>query len=240
MQAEATPDQQRACRTWREARTGVDAWRRFRHWLARATPDDDGDAPWWTGDVYSSLQLWTGAKAKRLVLFQKLQVMNDFLPDGRGSDWATRWRIATATAPFAPRAHDVALIRAHARLLGGPVGFVGDLDPHGLHTYGALRSGNLDAPNLEGQKLAIEWFGIDDEWLRRIRRAGRPLTGRLIRMGWVEREYWGIIKRLAPRVRALVGEDSFELLEGGLKAETDAFRDVMVPMLRARLKRLAS
>ena len=39
------------------------------------------------------MQLWTGGNATRLVLFQKLQVMNKFLPDGRGSDWATRMRI---------------------------------------------------------------------------------------------------------------------------------------------------
>ena len=57
------------------------------------------------------------------------------------------------------------------------------------------------------------------------------------RSAWVEREYWAIIKRLMPGVRALVGEESFGLLESGVKAETDAFRDVMVPMLRARLKR---
>ena len=55
-------------------------------------------------------------------------------------------------------------------------------------------------------------------------------------MPWVEREYWGIIKRLMPGVRSLVGQQSFELLESGLKVETDGFRDVMVPMLRARLK----
>jgi hypothetical protein len=56
-------------------------------------------------------------------------------------------------------------------------------------------------------------------------------------MPWVEREYWSIIKRMMPGVLALVGEPSFQLLESGHKAESDAFRDVMVPMLRARLKR---
>src|SRR6185312_2221429 len=129
MRAEPNPEQERAARSWRNARTGREAWARFRNWLAREQPDDAGDAPWWVDDVYSGFHLWTGAKATRLVLFQKLHVMNAFLPDGRGSDWATRWRIATSSAPFAPRAHDVALIRAHARLLGGPIGFVGDLDP---------------------------------------------------------------------------------------------------------------
>lgn len=234
---EPTPHELRACRSWGSARTAVEAWRRFRDWLARARRADDGDALWWPADAYSNVELWTGAKAKGLVIFQKHQVMHQFLPDGHGSDWATRWRIATATAPYVPRAHHVALIRAHARLLGGPIGFVGDLDPSGLHTYGALRSGDADAPDLEGEKLEIEWLGIDDHWLRKVRRTGRPLESRHIRMGWVEREYWGIIKRLAPRVRALVGDECFDLLERGLKLETDGFRDVMVPMLRARLKR---
>jgi len=182
------------------------------------------------------MQLWTGGSATRLVLFQKLHVMNKFLPDTRGSDWATRMGIATATAPFAPRAHEGALIRTHARLLGGPIGFVGDLDPHGLHVYGSLRSGDLHAPDIGGKKLRIAWFGIDDAWLTKVQRKGMLLAPRLIPMGWVEREYWGVIKRLAPRVRKLVGEKSFQLLEDGLKAETDAFGDVMVPMLRARLK----
>ena len=102
---------------------------------------------------------------------------------------------------------------------------------------GTLRSGNPDAPNLAGKKLAVEWLGIDDEWLRRTRRTNFSLKGRLIRMPWLEREYWGIVRRMMPGVRALIGEQSFELLESGLKAESDGFRDVMMPMLRARLRR---
>jgi hypothetical protein len=102
---------------------------------------------------------------------------------------------------------------------------------------GTLRSGNPDAPDLTGKKLVVEWLGIDDEWLRRTRRTNFSLEGRLIRMPWVEREYWGIVKRMMPGVRALVGEQSFEVLESGLKAESDGFRDIMVPMLRARLRR---
>ncbi len=88
---------------------------------------------------------------------------------------------------------------------------------------GTLRSGNPDAPDLGGKKLSVEWLGIDDGWLRRARRAGRPLIGRIIQMPWVEREYWGIIKRLMPGGRALVGEESFELLESGRKVETEGF-----------------
>jgi hypothetical protein len=172
------------------------------------------------------------------VLFQKQHVMNAFLPDARGADRATRWGIATATAPFAPSALDVALIRAHARLLGGaPIGFLGDLDPHGLHTFGALRSGSLDAPNVAARKLAVQWLGVDDAWLRRVRRTGRPLVSRTIRMKWVEREYWEIIKRFAPNVRSVVGDESFALLESGHKAESDAFVDVMPAELRARTRR---
>jgi hypothetical protein len=55
-------------------------------------------------------------------------------------------------------------------------------------------------------------------------------------MGWVEREYWGIIKRFAPRVRVLIGDQSFALLESGYKVETDGFLDVMPAVLRSRLR----
>jgi len=103
---------------------------------------------------------------------------------------------------------------------------------------GALRSGNLDAPDLTGRKLVVEWLGIDDAWLRRARRTGRPMVTRLIRMGWIEREYWDILKRFAPGVRALIGDESFALLESGCKAESEAFEDVMPAMLRAMLRRV--
>ena len=230
-----TPQQERASRAWREARTGREAWARFGRWLARTRPESDGDATGWCDEGLGSHQLLTGPNATQLVLFQKQHV--NFLGDVRGYARATRRRIATATPHYWPRPHDVALVRAHARLVGGPVGLVGDLDPQGLHMLGTLRSGNPDAPDLGGKKLAVEWLGIDDGWLRKAHRTGRPLIGRLIRMPWVEREYWAIIKRLMPGVRAMVGEESFELLESGVKAECDAFRDIALAMLRARLKR---
>jgi hypothetical protein len=235
-----TPQQERSSRAWREARTGREAWARFRRWLARTRPERDGDATGWCDEGLASYDLLTTPKATRLVLFHKQQVRGNFVADSRGAGWATRWRIAVATPHFFPGPHDVTLVRAHARLIGGPVGIVADLDPQGLHMFGALRSGNPDAPNLGGKKLSVEWLGIDDGWLRKAHRTGRPLIGRLIRMPWVEREYWAIIKRLMPGVRALVGEESFGLLESGVKAESEGFRDVMVQMLRARLKLVPS
>ncbi len=236
MADQPTPRQERAARRWRNAENARAAWALFRDWLNRTREDDGSDAPYWCDGSHSSHGLWTGPGANRLVLFQKQHVMDRFLPDGRGSDRATRWKIATATLPFAPQALDRKLIRAHARFLGGPIGVVVDLDPHGLHAFGALRSGNLDAPVIVGRGLAIEWLGIDDAWLRRVRKTSRPLAMRTIRMRWVEREYWEIIKRFAPNVRALIGDESFSLLETGYKAESDAFADVMPAMLRARLR----
>jgi hypothetical protein len=236
MADQPTPRQERAARKWRDAKDARAAWALFREWLDRSDGDDGSDAPYWCDGSHSSHQLWTGPRARRLVLFQKGQVMDGFLPDGRGSDRATRWNIATATLPFAPQALDRKLIRAHARFVGGPIGVVADLDPHGLHAFGALRSGDLGAPVITGRGLAIEWLGIDDAWLRRVRKPSRPLAMRTIRMRWVEREYWDIIKRFAPGVRALIGDESFSLLESGYKAESDAFADVMPAMLRARLR----
>ncbi len=236
MADQPTPRQERAARKWRNAENARAAWALFRDWLDCSDEDDGSDAPYGCDGAHSSHQLWTGPSARHLVLFQKGHVMNGFLPDGRGSDRATRWHIATATLPFAPQALDWKLIRAHARLVGGPIGVVADLDPHGLHAFGALRSGNLDAPVIVGRGLAIEWLGIDDAWLRRVRKTSRPLAMRTIRMRWVEREYWEIIKRFAPGVRALIGDESFSLLESGCKAESDAFADVMPAMVRARLR----
>jgi len=45
-----------------------------------------------------------------------MHVMNAFLPDGRGSDRATRWGIATASTPFAPSPLDVKLIVSVRRI----------------------------------------------------------------------------------------------------------------------------
>jgi hypothetical protein len=52
----------------------------------------------------------------------------------------------------------------------------------------------------------------------------------------VEREYWSIVERFAPDVRALIGDASFALLESGYTAESDAFVDVMPAVLRARVR----
>jgi hypothetical protein len=238
MAAGPTPQQERAARAWRDARTGREAWARFRAWLGRTEPDRDGDATGWCDESpLGANHVWTHPKAIGLVLFEKYQVMGAFVEDAWVSDWATRWRVALAAPYFYPRPHDVALVCAYARRLGGPVGIVADLDPHGLHLFGTLRSGKPEAPAVGGKKLKVEWLGLDDEWLRRARRTTFSLESRTLRMPWVEREYWAVIKRMMPGVRALVGEQSFELLESGFKVETDGFRDVMVPMLRARLKR---
>jgi hypothetical protein len=236
MADQPTPRQERAARRWRNAKDARAGWALFRDWLARTNEHDASDAPYWCDGAHSSHQLWNGPGANRLVLFEKQHVMDRFLPDGRGSDRATRWSIATGTLPFAPQALDRKLIRAHARLVGGPIGVVADLDPHGLRAFGALRSGNLDAPTIVGRGLTIEWLGIDDAWLQRVRKTGQRLAMRTIRMRWVEREYWDIIKRFAPGVRALIGDESFSLLENGYKAESDAFVDVMPAILRARLR----
>jgi hypothetical protein len=235
-----SPRDVRASRAWRDARTARDAWARFRAWLSKRKSEfNDADAPHWDTALHPHHQ-YTGPKARALILFQKTDAMNRFLPDGRGSDWATRLRIATAVVPFAPRAFDVDLIRAHARLLGGvPIGFVGDLDPHGLHVFGALRSGDLDTPDVHGRRLRVEWLGLDDAWLHQARKRSGTLSAHSIRMGWVEKEYWGIMKRFAPDVREMIGGEAFGLLESGVKFEIDGFVDVMAQRIRAALPRLA-
>jgi hypothetical protein len=230
-----------AIRSWRTAATACTAWRRFRSWLVR-TNSGFGycDAPVEPLGAQAHHQ-WVGPAARALVLFEKHQIMTGFLPDGRGSDRASRWRVAIGTVPFAPRALDVDLFRAEVRVLGGvPIGFIGDLDPHGLHVFGALRSGDLDAPDIHGRRLRVEWLGIDDAWLRSARETARPLRPREIRMGWCEREYWAIVKRFAPDVQDLIGEESFAMLESGIKLEAEAFDDVIGECVRRGLRRLVS
>jgi hypothetical protein len=45
-----------------------------------------------------------------------------------------------------------------------------------------------------------------------------------IRLKWLDREYWQLVKRLVPDVRRLIGTRAYDLLNGGTKLETDALR----------------
>jgi len=116
----ASAKEEAAAQHWRRARTPRDAWRLFSRWLSRTEPDEDtSDAPYWDTEMHGHT-VWTGPKAKQLVLFEKRRVMESFLPDGRGSTRAERWGVATHVVPFAPNPWDVRLIKHHARLIGGP------------------------------------------------------------------------------------------------------------------------
>ena len=233
--AERGATHERAAQRWRRAKSGRDAWRVFARWLSRTDPEEDtSDAPYWDAGMHGHSE-WTGPKATQLVLFEKLHVMESFLPDGRGSTRSERWRVATHVVPFAPNGFDIDLIKSHARLVGGQIGFVGDFDPHGIHVFAALRSGRLAAPDLKGRALKLGWLGIDDAWLKRANRSGRAVESRLRRMAWIEREYWEVVKRLVPGVAALVGPQSFALLEEGLSLEADRLLDVLPAELRSRL-----
>jgi hypothetical protein len=232
-----TPADLRASRAWREASSGRIAWQRFAGWLRRTTKHrdiDDGDAPHWQDERhdYSDHRLFTGAGARRLLLFEKESIQNAFL--GASYRVQRKWTIATAKVPFAPFRFDIDLISDHARRLGVPIGFVGDADPHGIHVFGALRSGTIDAPRLDGRRMKIEWLGIDDRWLRLARPTKRSLIGRTIQMKWVEREYWWVVKRLMPNIERLIGEATFTMLETGTKAEADAFVDILPSLLIGR------
>ena len=229
---------ERAARAWREAKTATEAWTRFATWLRKLPPNEDetSDAPVASDGTPSNHALWTREGMRGLVLFEKHDVMEGFLKPTKGStDFASKIRVATATAPFAPTLHDVKLIEAHARILGGPIGYVGDLDPHSLHVYGALRSGKLDAPSLAGRKLSIDWLGLDDEWLSHAIKKDAESSLRTVRMSWSEREYWEVVKRLLPGIRQLVGDDSFALLERGISVELDAASTILQPMIKKRL-----
>jgi hypothetical protein len=224
-----TAKEERAARKWREAKTAKEAWRELRAWALHTSDDVVGEAPM-EGRSYGHHEAWTGAGANRLLLFQKPYSMQSFVQQQRG---ATRG-IATASVPHAPHAFDVALLAAHAKLIGGPVGWIGDLDPHGLHTDGALRSGDLDAPSLEANALAVDFIGPDDGWLDELRKTSSTLLQYSIRMPWAEREYWGIVKRMIPGLQQLVGDESIAMLDSGVKIEMESLRDFLPDMLRRR------
>ena len=224
-----TAKEERASRKWRETKTAKGAWRAFRAWALATSDQVVGEAPI-EGRSHGHHEAWTGAGADRLLLFQKPHSMRAFVEQQRG---ATRG-IATASVPHAPQAFDVALLAAHAKLIGGPVGWIGDLDPHGLHTYGALRSGDLDAPSLEANALAVDFIGPDDGWLEELRKTSSTLLRHTIRMPWAEREYWTVVKQMIPGLQQLVGDESIALLDSGVKIEMESLRDLLPQMLRRR------
>jgi hypothetical protein len=70
-------------------------------------------------------------------------------------------------------------------------------------------------------------MGLDSDWLNWVSRAdpsGAVPRWMTIRLRWLDVEYWELVKRLVPDVRALVGERAYEMLEGGTKLEVDALQ----------------
>lgn len=232
---------ERAARAWRTA-PPTDAWKRFRAFVARHADDEENTCfvPHWSLRLQFT-EAWTGPKPSRLLVFQKRHAIETFIGPGPVSR-AEKLRVATVLAPFAPRAFDTALLRAHVKLVGGPpLGFVGDLSPYGVHLFGALRSGDLSAPRLDRRApLDLQWLGVDDSWLRRADTTTHPHRSRRVTMGWFEREYWGVVKRLLPGIRGVIGVESFALLEDGCTLEIDSFNDVLPDALAARLRRMTS
>jgi hypothetical protein len=58
-----------------------------------------------------------------------------------------------------------------------------------------------------------------------------------IRLGWLDQEYWQLVKRLVPDARRLLGARAYAMLESGVKLEADALRgEPFVEEFRRRLR----
>jgi hypothetical protein len=132
-------------------------------------------------------------------------------------------------------------VHAHAEALGARLAFFGDLDPQALHSFAALRAGGRRALlRGTGKPLPVTWLGLDSRWLEWICRGlnvDDVPVGMTIRLGWLDQEYWQLVKRLVPDVRRLIGARAYNMLDRGTKLEVDALRGR--PFLEELGKRLA-
>jgi hypothetical protein len=140
----------------------------------------------------------------------------------------------------APNTHSY--FRHAYELLEGRLLFVGDLRPHGLVQYLALRLG----PSLDGPELPLGYGGIDSEWLAGLKTGlkRRSLLHQLtIDMRPSERSLFRSIESVCD-VPALLGDEAYGLLRDGttlhLEAVTGAhvcrrrFIQALVSRLEAR------
>jgi hypothetical protein len=245
-------DEERAlARSWREARTPIDAWRRFRDfatlrkWHAEVQLPlvDDQD------QSLDFLELMTRPDTRVVLIVEKLAVRNllQAWRDRKTPSVAHSCRVALAYTPPFPSEWASGVLSEHATSMGAKLGVLADLDPEGLLAYGAVRSGGI-AALLAGKARpanGVQWLGIDDRLLEAIcgdLGSSEIPAAWMINLRWLEREYWDLVKTLIPDVRKVIGHRSFDLLERGAKIEIDALISFaagpLAHHLRERLSRL--
>lgn len=105
------------------------------------------------------------------------------------------------------------------------------------HTAMTTRLGDDEQP-VEDEGLRLHTIA----WLCREARSDNLPASKTIRLDWLDREYWQLVKRLVPDVRRLIGGRAFRMHDRGFKLEADAmlwwpFNREFVRRLRQSSKR---
>ncbi len=232
---EPTEADRARARLWRDGRTLADAWSIYRDFAREGPWADDAELPAFgdipeTSDPDDCLILQALPDAHVLVVCEKRAIeamLSESLGPGRPSI-AHVERCAVAWFPRLASKWTARVLGSHAKLLGAPLVFFGDLDPQALHAFAALRAGGRKALLRGGRhSVPVRWVGLDSRWLRWIGRGNAASAippWMTIRLTWLDQEYWQLVKRLVPDVRTLIGHRAYRMLDGGMKLEVDALR----------------
>lgn len=237
-------------RQWRTEPTLAKQWRAYEAFVRRQPDNAGGELPAFElpdGVQYERLRLRTLADARAVVVCEKLSALEtlDDWRDAKHPSVTHLARVALAHMPPLPSRWTARTIAKHARDLGAPIVFVGDLDPQSVHNFAALRAGGRD-DLLRGKRKEVDvaWRGIDSTWLDWLCRLETtddvPLRVQ-IRLGWLDQEYWEWCKRAVPDLRRVLGARACALLDSGAKIEIDAlismYREPFLEEMRRRLRR---
>lgn len=155
-----------------------------------------------------------GARPRRLFFFSKDYLCRDWLLEQQPPHaWSALVRYGIPAEDY------IATVRRHARMLGLPVLFVGDLDAHDLATFLVLRLGSPDLESRRGAGLPVQYLGVDDRWLALAKAhlaAGQKADSLPLSMrGECEAELIDLLCELMPDLPRIIGPRCFELLKAG-------------------------
>jgi hypothetical protein len=162
-------------------------------------------SPWPNLEVY-----FGGERARRLFFFTKEYFCRDWLLEKQPPrDWNALVRRGI------PSEHYIASVQRHARALGLPVLFVGDLSVEALANFLVLRVGSPDLELRHGSGLPVQYLGVDDRWLA-LAEANRAPGARdmpFSLLGEYEPEQADLLCELIPDLERLVGPRCFSLFK---------------------------
>lgn len=186
---------------------------RFRRMATRSRYEESLEPAWW-----NPFSVYLGkSKPRRLLFFTKDILCRSW--------WQPLPGDVVALVHYGiPTALHFQMVEGWLARMGGPIHFVGDLDPMDLTVFAALRAGDplLRAPRR--RRLPVRYAGIDEGWLelcRRWMRRGLARDTGTIAMPPLEREHLQLVRGLLPDIEALIGSRGVELLESGYKLELE-------------------